>query len=313
MIPFPRPVICRRRHVCMAMQALRSPQEYGERGWGGDAKVVSVEPSVHDEAHRRAGAPFGVACGAAGTDGPRRVNRFTRSSSVTSRSTIVLASAAMLPRCSTRLAKCVAWVAVGAEMRNEQCLGPPITVDQRHARLPGVDVDVRWRRGRHDEQVGTGAITGRVPTNATPLDRSKKADMMRGVPRSIGDVDTPGRPSKIRSPPVSSSQVVPRHRQKLAPQPVHIVAIEPTRAAQQLGRVPPCAAPPVSLHMHLDLGVLAHERTRWHQRGQGGCGVRRIGPHVTAIGDAVLSEHPRAACRDRSRDRGRRAPHPAGL
>ena len=77
------------------------------------------------------------------------------------------------------------------------------------------------------------------------------------------------------------------HGQELAPQPVHVVAIEPARAVQQLGRVDHVRRPRL-VHADPDVGVLAHE-------GAGGAGVVEVDvgeenrPHVGRR-DALLAE-----------------------
>ena len=80
---------------------------------------------------------------------------------------------------------------------------------------------------------------------------------MGGMPRRIGDLQRAVAHREALAA-AEDVHVLLGHGQELAPQPVHVVAVEPRRAAQQLLGIDHVRRPPL-MHVDLDVGVLAHQ------------------------------------------------------
>ncbi len=122
-------------------------------------------------------------------------------------------------------------------------------LDSLQALLPALEVDVGWRR-RRQHVAGTDPNAGGVAHIGGAVAGVEVADVVHGVARGIGDLEA----TSLDRHGLAAAQRPERsnrHRQELAPQPVHVGAVEPRRAGQQLlgtGQVP--GAQVVDVHGH---------------------------------------------------------------
>ena len=77
------------------------------------------------------------------------------------------------------------------------------------------------------------------------------------MPRRIGDLQRAVAHREALAA-AEDVHVLLGHGQELAPEPVHVVAVEPRRAAQQLLGIDHVRRPPL-VHVDLDVGILAHQ------------------------------------------------------
>jgi hypothetical protein len=148
----------------------------------------------------------------------------------------------------------VADVLVGAEVRDGQARGVPGR-DRVERGVPQLEVDVGWR-GRRDD---------RPAVDAHAADVSDERGGARLV--QIGDV-VGGVAGRVLDPPVADrlaathhAQVGLGHRHDLAPQALHVVAVQARGAGDELARVDEMRRAAL-MDPHLDLGPAAHEGAR---------------------------------------------------
>src|SRR5688572_16954160 len=102
----------------------------------------------------------------------------------------------------------------GAEMRQEQRVGFP-GEDLRLALPPQLEIDVGRRRGGHDVIARAAADPGGVADEGNPCGRLEEADVMRSVPRSVGDLQSaPGGLDGFAA--LQFVETLARNRQELA-------------------------------------------------------------------------------------------------
>ena len=156
-------------------------------------------------------------------------------------------------------------------MRARRSGAQPATSVQRF--LPDLDVDVR-RRGRGHDQVG-----GRDPAGGDVADEGgaavlvQVADVVGGVAGGVGDAHPTHRLAAAEHVHVGL-----RHRHDLAPEPLHLVAVEALGAGQQLRGVDQVRGAAL-VHVDLEVGpaatsapvAAAWSRWIWVSRTARGC------------------------------------------
>ena len=152
-----------------------------------------------------------------------------------------------------------------AEVGHGQPLGPP-RPDRRDRLVPGLDVDVRRRRGR-DRHRRRGI---RTPPDVADERRAvvQIGDVMRGVTGRVGDLE-----AVVEQPLAAAEQcdVVLGHRHHLAPQALHVVPVEPRGAVHQPRGVDQVARAAL-VDVDLAAPASAAPASRSRRRDRGGCG-----------------------------------------
>ena len=165
-----------------------------------------------------------------------------------------------------------------SEMSQKQRLRRP-RLDARGARRPEIEIDVRRRRGRqHVSTIDTHA--GNVAHERHTAGVIKVADVVRGVARRVRHVEeSAARLDALATP--EHHQVLLRHGRKLSPEAIHVVAVQPRGALNQLlgmRHVPRAAL----VHQHFDPRMTPDD-------GAGRAGVVEMDVREQQVGDVAES------------------------
>ena len=125
-------------------------------------------------------------------------------------------------------------------------------------RQPQRDVDVRRRRRRQHVRARADADAAGVADVGDAGPRVEEARVMRGVAARVGHLD-PGAAERQRLAVDEHAHALGRHHGELAPQPVHVRAVEALRARQQLRRIDQVRRAAL-VHVHRQVRMAAHER-----------------------------------------------------
>ncbi len=146
-----------------------------------------------------------------------------------------------------------------SEVCNEQRFGPPAG-DRCEAGAPQIEIDVGRRCRRHDRSAGDHPDAGRVADKREPGVGAEVAHMMRRVARCVRHLEV----AAGDSDPLATAQRddrMGRHGQHVAPQAIHLVAVQPRRAGHELRRIDHVRRAPL-VHVHAQRRLLLQERAR---------------------------------------------------
>ena len=156
---------------------------------------------------------------------------------------------------SRRRSSCEATSSTAAEVGQAEPLREPIR-DRLERALPRLDVDVRRRRRRHRELVRRDAHAGHVPDVGVAGRLVEVGHVVARVARDVGDAK-----SLDLLPAAQRDDVGGRHGQHLAPEALHVVAVQPACALQQLLRIDEMRRPDL-VHVHAQVREPLDERAR---------------------------------------------------
>ena len=160
--------------------------------------------------------------------------------------------------------------------------------------LPGLDVDVGRRRGGHDQVRGRDPAGGDVADEGGAALLVQVADVVGGVAGGVGDAH-----AEHRLAAAEDLHVGLGHRHDLAPEALHLVAVEALGAGQQLRGVDQVRGAAL-VDVDLEVGPAPHQRP-----GRGGVVEVDVGEERPPA--AARRRAPPAASRSRTRARGRPA------
>ena len=162
-------------------------------------------------------------------------------------------------------------------------------LDLVEGRVPGLEVDLRRRRGWEDEPGGLDADAGRVARVERAV-AVQVADVVRGVARG-GEAFEPEHLG------ADDADVLLRHRCELAPERVELLAVEPARASLEPLGVDEVRRADLR-YVHLQLRVLADEHAGRARVVEVDVREQQV-PHVLQL--QVLVREPRFQLRDAGR------------
>ena len=119
---------------------------------------------------------------------------------------------------------------------------------------PCAQVDVRRRR-RRERRPGADPHPRDVAGESPAAGFVQVSDVVRGVPGHVGDAQPLGQPLAA----LQRADALGRHRQHLAPQPLHLRAVEPPGAREQPARVGDVRRAAL-VHPHLEVGEAGGQR-----------------------------------------------------
>ena len=124
---------------------------------------------------------------------------------------------------------------VRTEVREEERVRIP-REDLLLAHAPRLEVDVGRRRRRHHVAARAAADAGGVADERDARRRVEVRDVMRRVPGRVLDFHfAPDHRQRLAS--FDHLQMLRRHRLHVAPQPIHVLRVEPPGAGQELRRI----------------------------------------------------------------------------
>ena len=132
-----------------------------------------------------------------------------------------------------------------------------------HARMrllahpPDLEIDVGGRRGRHHVGARSAADAGGVSDKRHARRRVEIRDVMRRVPRRVLDLHLASDDGEGFAP-FDDVEVLRRDRLHLAPEPIHVLRVEPAGARQELGRVRQVRRA-ATVNEHLDVRMLLED------------------------------------------------------
>src|SRR5580692_4398055 len=168
-------------------------------------------------------------------------------------------------------------ILIGPEVGNsERARVPRFNRFQRRAPRPQIDVR-RWRGGKHAATLD--AHSRDVARERTPAWRVQVGDMVGSVAWRVGNLEVAKGLAAEQH-----AHVLSRHWQHLAPQALHVRAVQTRGTPQQPGRIDHVRSAPL-VHPYLDVGKAPQQRA-------GGPGVVQVYVRQRYYPRWVALEHP---------------------
>ena len=144
---------------------------------------------------------------------------------------------------------------VGPEVGHGEPLRPPAQqlLDRG---VPSLDVDIRRRGGRDGQGLGLDSDAAHISHESRPP--MQIGDVVGGVTGRVGDFE-----AAVEEPLASAedAQIRLGHRENLAPEALHVVAVQPPRTLEQARRIYQMRSA-LLMHVDLEVGPALHQRAR---------------------------------------------------